>query len=83
MSVLDLSERTGLAVNTIKRAESTNGFAPITRANANLLLTTLEAAGVHFIPADGEFGSGARLLNPDQTPLARRRTQPVAESPKE
>lgn len=83
MSVLDLSERTGLAVNTIKRAESTNDFAPINRANANLLLTTLEGAGVHFIPADGELGAGARLSNPDQAPLARRRTQPSAEPSKD
>lgn len=83
MSVLDLSERTGLAVNTIKRAESTNDFAPINRANANLLLTTLEAAGVHFIPTDGDLGAGVRLMNPDQAPLARRRTQSGAESPKD
>lgn len=83
MSVLDLSERTGLAVNTIKRAESTNDFAPINRANAKLLLTTLEAAGVHFIPADCEFGAGVRLINPDQAPLARRRAQPGADSPKD
>ena len=83
MSVLDLSERTGLAVNTIKRAESTNDFAPINRANAMLMLTTLEAAGVRFIPADGEFGAGARLNNPATEPLARRRAQPGTKSPKD
>ncbi|MGO4409459.1 MULTISPECIES: XRE family transcriptional regulator [unclassified Brevundimonas] len=81
MSLLDLSERTGLALNTIKRAESTNDFAPINRANAKLLLTTLEAAGVVFIPADAVLGAGARLASVDQAPLARRRalSKPAAE----
>lgn len=55
-----LAERTGLAEGTIKRAERASGEAPITNANAQLLVTTLEAAGVVFLPA-GEFGPGVCL----------------------
>ena len=73
MSVSDLSERTGLAINTIRRAEATNGIAPITAANAQLLVTTLEGAGVVFLPAD-TLGAGVRLRELDQEPLRRRRS---------
>lgn len=72
MSVSELAERTGLAMNTIRRAEATNGEAPITAANGQLLVTTLEQAGVVFIPAD-DMGAGARLKEPDPPPLQRRR----------
>ena len=72
MSVSDLSERTGLAMNTIRRAEATNAVAPITTANAQLLVSTLEAAGVVFIQAD-TMGAGVRLGAVDQEPLQRRR----------
>lgn len=73
MSVLELSERTGLAVNTIKRAESVNTGAPINAANAKLLVTTLTAAGVAFIaPSDG-LGAGARLVDDAQPALSRKR----------
>lgn len=73
MSVSDLSERTGLAMNTIRRAEATNAVVPITAANAHLLVSTLEAAGVVFIPAD-TLGAGVRLGAIDQEPLQRRRS---------
>lgn len=72
MSVSDLAERTGLALNTVRKAESTNAAAPVTAANARLLASTLEAAGVMFIPAD-TFGAGVQLRSPDQEPLKRRR----------
>lgn len=72
MSVLDLSERTGLAINTIRKAEKTNGPVEVTAASARLLQTILEAAGVIFIPADQQ-GAGVRLESPDQEPLRRRR----------
>ena len=73
LSVLELSERTGLAVNTIKRAEKPNGPAPINVANAKLLTATLEAAGVTFLPAEEGLGAGVRLSIVDATPLTRRR----------
>lgn len=81
LSVLELAERTGLALNTVRRAEATNDVAPITNANARLLVTTLEAAGVVFIPAD-ELGPGVRLRDAAQAPLQRRRTvrPPTSES---
>ncbi len=72
MSVSDLAERTGLALNTIRRAEATNAEAPITAANCQLLVSTLEAAGVLFIAAD-TLGAGVRLKEVDQAPLKRRR----------
>ena len=72
MSVSDLSERTGLAINTIRKAEKTNGPAEVTTASARLLVTTLAAAGVLFIAAD-RHGAGVRLESPDQEPLRRRR----------
>lgn len=76
MSVSDLSERTGLAINTIRKAEKTNGPAEVTAANARLLVTTLESAGVMFIAADS-YGSGVRLRSSDQEPLRRRRDTPT------
>ena len=73
MSVLDLSQRTGLAANTIKRALKTNEAAPINVANARLIVGTLEAAGVTLLPAEGGLGGGARLTDPEIEPLTRRR----------
>ena len=77
MSVSDLSERTGLAVNTIRKAEKTNGPAEVTIASAKLLVATLESAGVLFIAAD-TYGAGVRLRSPDQEALRRRRDKPPA-----
>lgn len=77
MSVSDLAERASLAVNTIRKAEKTNGQAEVTSASARLLVTTLESAGVLFIPAD-RHGAGVRLVSPDQEPLRRRRDKPSA-----
>ena len=76
MSVLQLSERTGLATNTIKRALVPNGPAPINVPNARLIVSTLEAAGVTLLHGEGSLGSGARLTTPDVQTLARRRRQP-------
>ena len=72
ISVSDLSERSGLAVNTIRKAEKTNGPAEVTTASARLLVTTLQSLGVLFIAAD-QHGAGVRLASPDQEPLRRRR----------
>lgn len=75
MSVLDLAERTGLAPNTIKRAEGDNGPAPVNTANAKLMVATLQAAGAIFLPAEGDMGAGVRLATPSQPALTRRRTR--------
>lgn len=75
MSVLDLAERTGLAPNTIKRAEGDNGPAPVNTANAKLMVATLQAAGAIFLPAEGGMGAGVRLATPSQPALTRRRTR--------
>ena len=80
LSVLELSERTGLAPNTIKRALKPNGPAPINVANARLLTATLEAAGVVLLPAEDSRGSGARLKTLEVVPLSRRRRDPTAET---
>ena len=75
MSVLDLAERTGLAPNTIKRAEGDNGPAPVNTANAKLMVTTLQSAGAMFLPAEGDMGAGVRLATPSQPALTRRRAR--------
>ena len=72
LSVVELAERTGLAVNTIRRAEATNGAAPITAANLALLANELEKAGILFIPPD-QLGPGVRLKSPDPKPIQARR----------
>lgn len=72
ISVTELAERTGLAVNTIRRAESTNGPVAITHGNATLLKTSLEGAGVLFIDPD-DLGAGVRLLNTSPLPRTLRR----------
>lgn len=61
MSVAELAELTGLAVNTVKRAEATNGAAPITAANAALIIIRLKEAGVELIAAGEGAGVGARF----------------------
>ncbi len=60
MSVSELAELSGLAVNTIRRAEGTNEPPPITQANINLLESVFDEAGVLFIDGDG-FGPGVRF----------------------
>lgn len=71
-SVSELAEQTGLAVNTIRKAEATNSEAPINAANALLLQSTLQQAGVVFIPAD-DLGAGVRLASPEALPHRPRR----------
>ena len=74
ISVAELAETTGLAVNTIRRAEGTNGEAPITAANMNLLLTVFDRAGVLFIAAD-DAGPGVRLAKPEPSEMRRRKRE--------
>ena len=72
ISVAELAERTGLAVNTVRRAEATNGPAPSTPANLTLLRNTLETSGVVFIEAD-HMGPGVRLKEQHTLPRQLRR----------
>lgn len=79
MSLAELADDTGLALNTLKRAEAVNTFAPITSANAKLLVTVLSAAGVIFIPGEDGLGSGVRMASDDtlvERRKRRRRTSP-------
>ena len=72
LSVAELAEQTGLAVNTIRRAESTNEVSGITDANMRLLRGTLETEGVVFLDAN-ELGPGVRLKSTVPLPKRSRR----------
>lgn len=72
ISVAELAERTGLAVNTIRRAEASNGLVRMTAENLVHLLNTLDQAGVVLIDA-GELGPGVRLRSPEPGPVHHRR----------
>lgn len=71
-SVSQLCERTGLAMNTVRKAENALNFQSLYKPNAQLLRSTLEAAGVMFIDAD-EYGAGVRLRDPGDEPAGARR----------
>lgn len=81
LSVARLAEETALAPNTIKRAESTEGPAPLKNASLKLLVTTLSSMGVRFVEADGECGVGVRLelLAPVGSEQRRRRRRSGSE----
>jgi transcriptional regulator with XRE-family HTH domain len=73
LSVAELAEQTHLAINTIRKAESCNGYPSISPANIKLLEAVFESFGVVFIPAD-ELGPGVRLREIDPAaPKVRRR----------
>lgn len=72
LSVAELSEQTGLAINTIRRAEQTNDKPPITEANARLLLAVFENSGIAMIGAD-EQGVGVRFVDPTPPRISPRR----------
>jgi hypothetical protein len=63
MSVTQLAEMTKLSMNTIKRAEATNGPAPMTPANAALVVRTLGEMGVTLLAGGGGYGPGVRFAN--------------------
>lgn len=81
MSVLELTELTKLSINTVKRAEAVNTPAPVNAATAQLLVSSLGAAGVVFIPATDESGAGVRLRDPSPARVLhhRRRNKSVEE----
>lgn len=66
LSVKALSERSGLGVNTIRRAEA-DGIQVLTTVNAERLVSVLEALGVTFLEAD-ENGPGVRFRPPTPRP---------------
>jgi transcriptional regulator with XRE-family HTH domain len=59
-SALELAERSGVGVTTIRRAELTESQTKLTRVNDQAIRRTLEEAGVEFIDAEGS-GPGVRL----------------------
>lgn len=73
-SVSELSARTGLAMNTVRKAESAKDFMSLYKPNAILLRRTLEEAGVVFIDAD-TLGAGARLRGLSEPEGSRRTTR--------
>lgn len=76
ITVAELAERTGLAINTIRRAEATNEAPAMTQANIRGLIKMFEEAGVLFIPADSQ-GPGVRLKSPEPLPRVTRRRNSV------
>jgi transcriptional regulator with XRE-family HTH domain len=74
LSVAELAERTGLAINTIRRAEGTNDVAAITTGNMRLLAKTFHEAGIIFIEAD-VLGVGVRLAAPHASEFQKRRRE--------
>ena len=73
ISVTRLAELTGLAVNTIRRAEATNGISPLTEANIQLIRNTFESAGVSFLAGSAEGGVGVRFEKGAVPDLQKRR----------
>jgi len=59
-SALELAERSGVGVTTIRRAELTESQTKLTRVNDQAIRRTLEEAGIEFIDAGGG-GPGVRL----------------------
>lgn len=72
ISVADLAERSGLAINTIRRAEAANGVVRMTTENLMRVLEVLDAAGVVLVDGD-ELGPGVRLKSVEPLPVHRRR----------
>lgn len=62
LSIQALAERTGLGVNTIRRAEAGGGTV-LTTVNAERLTTALQELGVTFLDPDAN-GPGIRFLPP-------------------
>ncbi|WP_424135138.1 helix-turn-helix domain-containing protein [Roseomonas chloroacetimidivorans] len=59
-SARELSEKAGLSLSTVQRAEGADGVPSVTRANLAAIRAALEAAGVEFIERNGG-GPGVRL----------------------
>jgi transcriptional regulator with XRE-family HTH domain len=59
-SALELAERSGVGVTTIRRAELTQSETKLTRVNDQAIRRVLEAAGIEFIDGN-DGGTGVRL----------------------
>jgi transcriptional regulator with XRE-family HTH domain len=64
-SALELAERSGVGVTTIRRAELTESETKLTRVNDQAIRRVLEAAGVEFID-ENDGGAGVRLRGTHQ-----------------
>jgi transcriptional regulator with XRE-family HTH domain len=73
ISVADLAERSGLAINTIRRAEAANGLVRMTTENLMRVIAVLEAAGVVLVDAGDGLGPGVRLSSAEPLPKQARR----------
>jgi hypothetical protein len=60
-SAQELATQAAIGVTTVRRAELTASATALTRANDLAIRRTLEAAGIKFIDADGNGGTGVRL----------------------
>jgi transcriptional regulator with XRE-family HTH domain len=72
MSIAELAQVTKLALNTIRRAEASDGLIQTTQANADRLRSVMEEFGVSFVPADEVAGAGVRFRS--EGPLGDRQT---------
>jgi len=66
----ELSRRTRLGLRTLRRAEQRDGPLGMTAANASLVVSVLEAAGVEFV--FGEDGRAGVLLHSSPSSTAER-----------
>ena len=62
-SARELAERSGVSLPTIQRMEAATGIPPGLTKNIVAIKTTLEAAGIEFIDANGG-GVGVRFKEP-------------------
>jgi predicted transcriptional regulator len=67
----DLADRSGVGLATIKRLEAGSGEVGGRDATRDALMTTLEKAGIQFIPENGG-GIGVRLTKSSAKPSNRK-----------
>ena len=67
MSVLGLSQRSGVSVRTIKRMEAENKVPSSTLVNLNAVKVALQAAGIEFIGTPDDR-PGIRINRPNERP---------------
>lgn len=59
-SAKKLADEAGIGISTVQRMEKSDGVPSGSTRNLNLIETTLEKAGVEFIPENGG-GAGVRI----------------------
>jgi ribosome-binding protein aMBF1 (putative translation factor) len=65
-SAQDLARKSALGVNTVRRAEASEGETSLTTANELAARRALEDAGIEFIDENGG-GPGVRLRKPQKS----------------